>query len=222
VFDNLDPSLDHAWHPVALSRELRPGGWLQVRLLGRTWMLRRTADGLAADPPGFGVRERFGVVWLAPAEPIDVPQGEPGGDHDPRTVLLQTLGHFVLGHEDPRDHRDFLRQRVEANYFAAALMIPEDSAVAFLQRAKADRALAVEDLRDVYSVSYERRRTASPTWRRATLDCACTSCASTRAAPSKKSLQMSAVGAACWPGAEPRSAEAAVACRRRCLPRRRG
>jgi phenylpropionate dioxygenase-like ring-hydroxylating dioxygenase large terminal subunit len=78
VFGNLDPSLEHAWHPVALSRELRPGGWLQVRLLGRTWMLRRTADGLAGDPPAFGVRERLGVIWLAPAEPrdeqLDVPE----------------------------------------------------------------------------------------------------------------------------------------------------
>jgi hypothetical protein len=70
-------------------------------------------------------------------------------------VLLQTLGHFVLGHEDPRDHGDFLRQRVEANYFAAALMIPQGSAVPFLQRAKAEHALSVEDLRDVHSVSYE-------------------------------------------------------------------
>jgi phenylpropionate dioxygenase-like ring-hydroxylating dioxygenase large terminal subunit len=71
VFDNLDPSLEHAWHPVALSRELRAGGWLQVRLLGRTWTLRRTAEGLSADPPAFGVRERLGLVWLAPAEPAD-------------------------------------------------------------------------------------------------------------------------------------------------------
>jgi phenylpropionate dioxygenase-like ring-hydroxylating dioxygenase large terminal subunit len=73
VFGNLEPSLEHAWHPVALSHELRRGGWLQVRLLGRTWLLRRTPDGLEADPPAFGVRERFGVVWLAPAEPMDVP-----------------------------------------------------------------------------------------------------------------------------------------------------
>src|SRR5437764_695522 len=34
VFGNLDPSLEHAWHPVARSIELRRGGWLQVRLLG--------------------------------------------------------------------------------------------------------------------------------------------------------------------------------------------
>jgi phenylpropionate dioxygenase-like ring-hydroxylating dioxygenase large terminal subunit len=73
VFDNLDPSLDSAWHPVALSSELRPGGWLQVRLLGRTWMLRRDGDGLHTDPPAYGVRERWGLIWLAPAEPADVP-----------------------------------------------------------------------------------------------------------------------------------------------------
>ena len=72
-FDNLDPSLEHAWHPVGLSRELRPGGWLQVRLLGRNWTLRRDGDDLVADPPAFGVREGLGVIWLAPAEPADVP-----------------------------------------------------------------------------------------------------------------------------------------------------
>ncbi|MGY1716998.1 Rieske 2Fe-2S domain-containing protein [Geodermatophilus sp. SYSU D01106] len=69
VLGNLHPALEHAWHPVALSRELRPGGWLQVRLLGRTWTLSRTAAGVIADPPAWGVRERLGVVWLAPAEP---------------------------------------------------------------------------------------------------------------------------------------------------------
>jgi phenylpropionate dioxygenase-like ring-hydroxylating dioxygenase large terminal subunit len=73
VFGNLDPSLEHAWHPVAMSRELRAGGWLQVRLLGRTWTLQRNGDGVSATPPPFGVRERFGLVWLAPGEPTDVP-----------------------------------------------------------------------------------------------------------------------------------------------------
>ena len=77
VFGNLDRSLEHAWHPVALSRELRPGGWLQVLLLGRTWSLRRTADGLLVDPPAWGVREHLGLIWLAPAEPTDVPLDVP-------------------------------------------------------------------------------------------------------------------------------------------------
>jgi phenylpropionate dioxygenase-like ring-hydroxylating dioxygenase large terminal subunit len=77
VFDNLDPALERARHPVAASHELRPGGWLQVRLLGRTWTLRRTSDGLAVDPPAFDVKERLGLVWLAPAEPLDQPLEAP-------------------------------------------------------------------------------------------------------------------------------------------------
>ena len=72
VLGNLDPALEQAWHPVALTRELRPGGWLQVRLLGRTWTLRRDGGAVSADPPAFGVREWLGVLWLAPAEPADV------------------------------------------------------------------------------------------------------------------------------------------------------
>ncbi|MEY8039188.1 helix-turn-helix domain-containing protein [Saccharopolyspora cebuensis] len=77
------------------------------------------------------------------------------GMHSPRTILLQTLGHLTLGHGQPRDFADFLRQRVEANYFAAAVLVPEQTAVPFLRKAKEDRDLAVEDLRDVFSVSYE-------------------------------------------------------------------
>jgi transcriptional regulator with XRE-family HTH domain len=77
------------------------------------------------------------------------------GMHTPRTVLLQTLGHFMLGHDQPRDFGDFLRQRVEANYFAAAVLVPEQVAVPYLVAAKQARDLSVEDLRDVFSVSYE-------------------------------------------------------------------
>src|SRR5699024_5191656 len=44
------------------------------------------------------------------------------GMHSPRTILLQTLGHVILGHSRPEDFGDFLRQRVEANYFAAAVL----------------------------------------------------------------------------------------------------
>ncbi len=77
------------------------------------------------------------------------------GMHTPRAVLLQTLGHFVLGHATPLDFADFLRQRVQANYFAAAVLVPEAAAAEFLSRAKEARNLSVEDLRDVFSVSYE-------------------------------------------------------------------
>ena len=80
---------------------------------------------------------------------------EPVGMHSARAVLLQALGHFLLGHSEPRDFADFLRQRVEANYFAAAVLVPEQAAVPFLTTAKDSRDLSVEDLRDVFSVSYE-------------------------------------------------------------------
>lgn len=76
-------------------------------------------------------------------------------DHDPRSVLLQALGHYVLGHETPTDYADFLSQRVATNYFAAALMMPEKETTAFLQKAKSERELAVEDIRDAFAVSYE-------------------------------------------------------------------
>src|SRR5215475_341425 len=80
---------------------------------------------------------------------------EPLGMHTPRAVLLQTLGHFVLGHSAPADFAEFLRQRVEANYFAAAVLVPEHAAMRFLRGAKENRNLSVEDMRDVFSVSYE-------------------------------------------------------------------
>jgi XRE family transcriptional regulator, fatty acid utilization regulator len=80
---------------------------------------------------------------------------EPLGMHTPRAVLLQTLGHFVLGHSAPADFGDFLHQRIEANYFAAAMLVPEQTATTFLRDAKEAKNLSVEDLRDVFSVSYE-------------------------------------------------------------------
>jgi predicted transcriptional regulator len=76
-------------------------------------------------------------------------------DHDPRSVLLQALGHYVLGHQTPNNYGDFLMQRVATNYFAAALMLPEQATVDFLQKAKQAKEIAVEDVRDAFAVSYE-------------------------------------------------------------------
>jgi XRE family transcriptional regulator, fatty acid utilization regulator len=80
---------------------------------------------------------------------------EPVGAHSPRAVVLQALGHYLLGHQVPRDFADFLRQRVEANYFAAAVLMPQTAAAPVLDAAKQARDLAVEDLVDLFSVSYE-------------------------------------------------------------------
>ena len=55
VLTNLDASLAHGWHPVALVEEVPVAGDLAVRLLGRTWVLRRSAAGPSGEP---GARRR--------------------------------------------------------------------------------------------------------------------------------------------------------------------
>ncbi|GAA2007335.1 helix-turn-helix domain-containing protein [Brevibacterium samyangense] len=75
--------------------------------------------------------------------------------HDPRSTLLTALSSHILGHTPPQDYADFLSQRVETNYLAAALLLPEAAAVPFLQEAKKERRISVEELRDFFSVSYE-------------------------------------------------------------------
>jgi XRE family transcriptional regulator, fatty acid utilization regulator len=72
-----------------------------------------------------------------------------------RSVILHTLGHFALDHEDTRDFGDYLRQRIESNYFAAAVLLPEAPSVALLQQEKERRDLSVEDLKEQFYVSYE-------------------------------------------------------------------
>lgn len=85
---------------------------------------------------------------------IYLPLAQAAGS-DPRSALLQALAGHVLGIGEPADHAEFLRQRVETNYLAGALMVPEGSAVEFLRAAKEQRELAVEDLRDAFAVGYE-------------------------------------------------------------------
>lgn len=74
---------------------------------------------------------------------------------DARTAVLQALSSRILGHREPTSYAEFLRQRVETNYLTGALLVPESHVVPVLADAKADRAISIEDLRDLYSVSYE-------------------------------------------------------------------
>ncbi|WP_370644423.1 helix-turn-helix domain-containing protein [Nesterenkonia sp. LB17] len=74
---------------------------------------------------------------------------------DARSVLLQALGHQVLGHTEPEDYSEFLRQRVYTNYFAASLLMPQATTVRFLKESKSRKEIAIEDLRDAFAVSYE-------------------------------------------------------------------
>lgn len=77
------------------------------------------------------------------------------GQHSSRTLALQALGHVVLGHQVPSGYAEFLEQRVETNYFAAAVLVPRTPAVRLLSMAKADKDIAIEDLWDAFAVSYE-------------------------------------------------------------------
>ncbi|GAA4191696.1 short-chain fatty acyl-CoA regulator family protein [Microbacterium oryzae] len=88
-----------------------------------------------------------GRIYLPPAS-------IPGG-HGLRSMALQAMAHRLLGHERPTDYADFLQQRLEINYFAACCLVPQTAAVAFLDRARKDRNLAVEDLRDAFGVTHE-------------------------------------------------------------------
>ncbi len=89
------------------------------------------------------------------ARKIYIPQRNKLTTRAARSVVLQTLGHFVLGHRDSDDFADYVRQRVESNYFAGALLAPEAAAVKFLTAAYDRKDISVEDLREVFYISYE-------------------------------------------------------------------
>ncbi|MCY4629434.1 MAG: helix-turn-helix domain-containing protein [bacterium] len=86
---------------------------------------------------------------------IYIPQRDELPTRAARSVVLSTLGHFALDHSDPETIEDYLRQRVESNYFAGAVLAPESPAVALLDEAAASGDIAVQDLKDVFYVSYE-------------------------------------------------------------------
>ncbi|GAA3769009.1 hypothetical protein GCM10022240_21800 [Microbacterium kribbense] len=88
-----------------------------------------------------------GRIYLPPAS-------IPGG-HGLRSMALQAMAHRLLGHQPPTDYAHFLEQRLEINYYAACCLMPETASLAFLQQAKKDRNLAVEDFRDAFGVTHE-------------------------------------------------------------------
>jgi phenylpropionate dioxygenase-like ring-hydroxylating dioxygenase large terminal subunit len=67
LLTNESPGLAAAWHPVGLTADLPAVS--TVELLGRTWALSRVDGRMRADPAPYGLRERWGLVWLAPEEP---------------------------------------------------------------------------------------------------------------------------------------------------------
>lgn len=84
-----------------------------------------------------------------------IPQRDELRTRQARYVIAQTLGHIALGHSRPTDYLDFFRQRIQANYFASAVLIPNQPGAEFLADAKSRRDLAVEDLKERFYTSYE-------------------------------------------------------------------
>ncbi|HEU5222537.1 MAG TPA: helix-turn-helix domain-containing protein [Candidatus Lumbricidophila sp.] len=88
-----------------------------------------------------------GRIYLPPAS-------IPGG-HGLRSMALQAMAHRLLGHTPPASYDEFLWQRLEINYFAAACLMPREASVAFLTEAKREKRLAIEDFRDAFGVTHE-------------------------------------------------------------------
>jgi transcriptional regulator with XRE-family HTH domain/predicted transcriptional regulator len=88
-----------------------------------------------------------GRIYLPPAS-------IPGG-HGLRSLALQAIAHQLLGHPVPQTYAEFLQQRLDINYFAAAALMPLTQAVEFLGAAKKSKNLAVEDFRDAFGVTHE-------------------------------------------------------------------
>lgn len=86
---------------------------------------------------------------------IYIPPASIPGGHGLRSLALQAVAQAVLEHREPVDYADFLRQRLEASYYAAACLMPRPVAVAFLEDAKRARRIAIDDFRDAFGVTHE-------------------------------------------------------------------
>ena len=58
--------------------------------------------------------------------------------------IVAAAGHFALDHQRTENFEDYIRQRVESNYFAAAVLAPEQPAVELLRDAKARNDISIE------------------------------------------------------------------------------
>ncbi len=87
-----------------------------------------------------------GRIYLPPAS-------IPGG-YGLRSLALQAMAHRIFEHENPKSYGDFLRQRQELAYFTACCLVPRFAAVAFLEKQKAAKDLAMEDFRDAFGVTH--------------------------------------------------------------------
>lgn len=74
---------------------------------------------------------------------------------DERIHVLRSLADLALDHVRPATFATFLRQRVQSNYFACALLMPESSALEYLRAAKSNRDLSLHAFAEHFQVPYE-------------------------------------------------------------------
>lgn len=72
-----------------------------------------------------------------------------------RKAVLQTIAGFLMRHQPKPDLDTFLRQRMETAYFASAVLAPEEAVVPRLTAAKEGHDINVEDVKELFYVSYE-------------------------------------------------------------------
>jgi hypothetical protein len=102
------------------------------------------------DMPGFA----RSIIDLA-SHRIYIAQRNELRTRQARKAVLQTLAGFLLQHQPEPDLDTFMRQRMETAYFAAAVLVPEAAAVEHLADAKSQRDIDVEDVKELFYVSYE-------------------------------------------------------------------
>ena len=93
------------------------------------------------------VDHRSGRIYIAQRNELRTRQA--------RKAILQTLAGKLLGHREPADVEEFLRQRVESAYLAGAILAPEGAVTRRLRTAMEQRDISVEDIKEVFYVSYE-------------------------------------------------------------------
>lgn len=121
-----------------------------------------------ADMPGFArsiIDTTNRRIYIAQRDELRTRQA--------RKAVLQTLAGFLLGHEPEPDLDTFLRQRMETAYLATAVLVPRAGVVAHLEDARRSHDIDVEDVKELFYVSYEMAawRTANLLGEQFDIDC---------------------------------------------------
>jgi len=73
-----------------------------------------------------------------------------------RHIIGQELGHYALNHSlEPKDLYERLVQRTESNYFAAALIMPENKLLEIIFQMRQSGGVDIQLLKDLFNTTYE-------------------------------------------------------------------